>query len=395
MNWEDKKDPNPSDLPKEPRLPKRKVALLIGFNGTGYQGMQINPGAKSIEGELFNALCKAGGVSKDNSTDTIKGVHAMGNIVSLKLITSDPDLVEKTNALLPEQIRIWGYIATSKSFHAKSSCDSRVYEYLLPSHVLMPPNPKELKSEPGAEDDRRLTTADGKNVYYISRSTLEEQKIMDSYRVEPRVFDTFQSALSMFSGTHNFHNYTVGRGYKDRSSTRYMIDVKARDPILIEDTEWISVRLHGQSFMLHQIRKMISMAAMITRSNTPLSLIPETFEAARINIPKAPALGLLLENPVYEVYNNKIAKANQFDLLNKTPEEAKCRGTIDFDQFKNVTTEFKEKWIYQQIFKTEKEERVFDDYFSLLDSAPENGYGYLNPQGIIPESCIVTTKYTD
>jgi tRNA pseudouridine38-40 synthase len=27
--------------PKEPRVPKKKVALLVGFNGTGYQGMQL------------------------------------------------------------------------------------------------------------------------------------------------------------------------------------------------------------------------------------------------------------------------------------------------------------------------------------------------------------------
>lgn len=27
--------------PKEARIPKKKVALMVGFNGTGYQGMQL------------------------------------------------------------------------------------------------------------------------------------------------------------------------------------------------------------------------------------------------------------------------------------------------------------------------------------------------------------------
>jgi tRNA pseudouridine38-40 synthase len=27
--------------PREPRIPKKKVALMVGFNGTGYQGMQL------------------------------------------------------------------------------------------------------------------------------------------------------------------------------------------------------------------------------------------------------------------------------------------------------------------------------------------------------------------
>lgn len=27
--------------PREPRIPKKKVALFVGYNGTGYQGMQL------------------------------------------------------------------------------------------------------------------------------------------------------------------------------------------------------------------------------------------------------------------------------------------------------------------------------------------------------------------
>lgn len=33
--------------------------------------------------------------------------------------------------------------------------------------------------------------------------------------------------------------------------------LQVEDPIMIQGTEWLSVKLHGQSFMLHQIRKMI------------------------------------------------------------------------------------------------------------------------------------------
>lgn len=38
---ERKWEPRPEgDGPKEPRLPKRKVALFVGFSGSGYNGMQ-------------------------------------------------------------------------------------------------------------------------------------------------------------------------------------------------------------------------------------------------------------------------------------------------------------------------------------------------------------------
>lgn len=128
-----------SEWQEEPRKRKDKVALLVGFNGTGYQGMQMyvrdiseyrilfthvchifrNPGVKSIEEDLFAALCKAGAVSRANSESpkkvqliraarTDKGVHAACNVVSLKMITEDPNIVERINAHLPAQIRVWG-----------------------------------------------------------------------------------------------------------------------------------------------------------------------------------------------------------------------------------------------------------------------------------------------
>lgn len=39
---------------------------------------------------------------------TDKGVHAVGNVVSAKLIVEDPDIVAKINQHLPDQIKVWG-----------------------------------------------------------------------------------------------------------------------------------------------------------------------------------------------------------------------------------------------------------------------------------------------
>lgn len=72
---------------KKIRLPKTKVALFMGYNGDGYRGMQYQNNFKTVESTLFDALCKSGAVSVDNSTDiskvgfmracrTDKGVHA-------------------------------------------------------------------------------------------------------------------------------------------------------------------------------------------------------------------------------------------------------------------------------------------------------------------------------
>lgn len=74
-----------------PRLPKRQCALLIGFCGTGCNGMQMcacasllchrngilkqyysQPDVRTIEGVLFDAMVKAGAVSQDNANDPSK-----------------------------------------------------------------------------------------------------------------------------------------------------------------------------------------------------------------------------------------------------------------------------------------------------------------------------------
>ena len=113
---------------------------------------------KTIEGDIFDAFCRAGAVSKDNAVNpnkvqlqraarTDRGVHAAGNLLTLKLILEPPHLpaqqtlTEYVNTLLPPQIRIWGMRRVQSAFNARTSCDSRLYEYLLPTYVFIPPKP--------------------------------------------------------------------------------------------------------------------------------------------------------------------------------------------------------------------------------------------------------------
>lgn len=66
--------------------------------------------------------------------------------------------------------------------------------------------------------------------------------------------DVLRQLATKYEGTHNFHNFTVGREVKDRSNMRYMKRVEVANPVVYGETEWISVLFHGQSFMLHQVR---------------------------------------------------------------------------------------------------------------------------------------------
>lgn len=442
--------------PREPRKPKRKVAVMIGYCGTGYHGMQINPPNKTIEEDLYKAFVDAGAISKDNSSDlkksgfmraarTDKGVHAAGNVVSLKLIIEDPDVVEKINTHLPDQIRVWGISRTNKAFECRKMCSSRIYEYLIPSYSFLPPKPESALAErltsaskkyPGAirddlegkkfwEDIKAKLVADGvsesdiRRVQKIAEDDEQEhmkqtqQKILDAraksissangeiseetseekqtetvevskpedteetetkrkfseivkkikaaehearraYRISPERLELIRKTIKQYEGVHNFHNFTIGKTFKDPSAMRNMKSLTVSEPKIIENTEWLSIKIHGQSFMMHQIRKMIAMTALLVRCGTPITRLKDAFNSPDLNIPKAPGLGLLLEQPVYDGYNTRLGSFG-YDPLN-------------FEKWQVEVEAFKFKHIYDKIYSEEDREHVFHKFFSFIDS---------------------------
>lgn len=409
-------DENGNAVEKLIRRPKRKVAVAIGYCGTGYNGMQIqnDPNVKTIEADLFKAFCDAGAVSPENATDikknnfmraarTDKGVHAAGNIISAKLIVEDEDIRERINAALPEQIRVWGIQRVTKLFDCRKMCSSRVYEYLLPTYSLLPPKPHlalaKLVDEMNAEHPglltvdeegkqwwketneeilalditqeqldellQRLQSGDQVKTYdseghitddgrFIRQIKNVENKRRREYKISPQRLQTFRDAMAQYVGLHNFHNFTISKLFNDPSLRRYIMDTLVLDPFVIENTEWVLIKLHGQLFMMHQIRKMIAMACLVTRTGCPVSRILGCYGSTKINIPKAPSLGLLLEAPVYTSYNQTLEKNNH--------------DGIDFTKFSQEMDAFKMKHIYDKIYSEEARDNTFYQFFGFIDS---------------------------
>ncbi|QID88229.1 tRNA pseudouridine synthase 1 [Saccharomyces pastorianus] len=403
-------DENGNPLPKEPRLPKRKVAVMVGYCGTGYHGMQYNPPNPTIEAALFKGFVDAGAISRDNSNDlkkngfmraarTDKGVHAGGNLISLKMIIEDPEIKQKINDNLPEGIRVWDIERVNKAFDCRKMCSSRWYEYLLPTYSLIGPKPSsilyrdiaESKIElPGVLDedleskefweefkkdaDEKFTPEEieailayvppARDEFDLNEKLYQKVKkykqLENTHRRKYRISDAklakFRAATEQYLGAHNFHNFTLGKDFKEPSAIRFMKEITVSDPFVIGEaqTEWVSIKIHGQSFMLHQIRKMISMATLITRCGCPVERISQAYGQQKINVPKAPALGLLLEAPVFEGYNKRL---EQFGYK-----------AIDFSKYKEEVDKFKMKNIYDKIYKEEVDENVFNAFFSYIDS---------------------------
>ncbi|KAJ2902966.1 hypothetical protein MKZ38_010618 [Zalerion maritima] len=459
-NWGVDKKIKSEDIDNEERRPKRKVAVMIGYAGTGYKGMQISKTEKTIEGDIFAAFIASNAVSKANADDprkssfvrcarTDKGVHAAGNVISLKLIDEDPDIVDKINEKLPDQIRIWGIQRTNKSFSCYKACDSRWYEYLMPSYCLIPPHPDSFLAKNLIESAKRedkydefaagmedlkdfWTEVDEKHVKPLlakmDRKTREgvmarlnspedfldghvekgrtptpepqqrggDVEMVDAakakltavdfgykavknavvaakraYRVSPERLQRLQGALDKYCGTKNFYNYTIQKTFRDKSAHRHIKSfVVNPEPIQINDTQWLSLKVHGQSFMMHQIRKMVAMAVLCTRCNTPLSRIDESYEDSRISIPKAPGVGLLLERPVFDHHNEKMTGAGIE------------REAIDFSQWEDKIRDFKQKHIYQRMWDVEEADAPFHTFFNQIDNFDTGYFLWLTAKGI-------------
>lgn len=66
------------------------------------------------------------------------------------------------------------------------------------------------------------------------------------------------------------------------------------EPFVVDNMELITVKIKGQSFMLHQIRKMMSMVVAVMRGIVTRETFDMAFEERRFDINIAPSLGLLL-----------------------------------------------------------------------------------------------------
>ncbi|XP_024962713.1 tRNA pseudouridine synthase 1-like isoform X2 [Cynara cardunculus var. scolymus] len=436
---------------KKPRYKRRKVAILFAYCGVGYQGMQKNPGAKTIEGDLEEALYFSGAVPETDrgypkrfdfarSARTDKGVSAVGQVVSGKFYVDPPGFVERLNNNLPSQFRIFGYKRVTASFSAKKFCDRRRYVYLLPVFALDPASHRDRESvlaSLGSENElvkclecsergrkvlntmgkpetgtitgseveiqsgissnglSALSDSDGKQENPTSLHNVNSKPVIVECKslgtsstsnegcningvgngvgddiVKENVFrygdkekERFNKILKHYEGTHNFHNFTTRTKAADPSANRYIISFHANTTVTVDGIEFVKCEVVGQSFMLHQIRKMIGVAVAIMRNCAPESLMETALQQdVRISVPTAPEVGLYLDECFFTSYNQKWKDTHEEVSMKAYAEEAE---------------EFKLKHIYSHIAATEHKEGAVAVW---LHSLNHRNYPDLGPE---------------
>ncbi|CAF3444549.1 unnamed protein product [Rotaria sp. Silwood1] len=163
---------------------------------------------------------------------------------------------------------------------------------------------------------------------------------LEKIAIGTEILKLIKDVSNEYLGSHNFHNFTSGKKFTDPSARRHIFSVDIADPFLTENVEFTIITIKGQSFMLHQIRKMISLIIAIVRGIASRDTIQQAYNADKIDIPKAPPLGLVLEKLHYDRYDKKFGKDGQHEALT-------------WEQAETEITKFKEDVIVPHIIKKE------------------------------------------
>jgi tRNA pseudouridine38-40 synthase len=113
-----------------------RIRIDLAYDGTDFRGWAIQPGLRTVQGELQAALAtilRVDSVSVVCAGRTDAGVHARGQVVHLE-IAKPPDLdrlVRRLNGLLSPDVRVRRVTVAPEGFDARFSALRRHYAYRI------------------------------------------------------------------------------------------------------------------------------------------------------------------------------------------------------------------------------------------------------------------------
>ncbi len=109
--------------------------LTLAYDGTPYNGWQIQPNLPTVQGTLSQAIQRITGetVLPQGSGRTDTGVHALAQVATFTIPGPIPaaNLHRALNRALPASIRILSVEAVPQDFHARYNALRKTYEYRI------------------------------------------------------------------------------------------------------------------------------------------------------------------------------------------------------------------------------------------------------------------------
>ena len=246
---------------------RKRVKLVVAYDGTNYCGWQLQPNGITIEEVLNGALSQLLGepVTVIGASRTDSGVHSLGNVAVFDTENRMPadKICLALNQRLPEDIRVQSSEEVPLSWHPRKQNCVKTYEY----KVL----------------NRRISLPTLRLYTYFSYYDLNVERMLE--------------AAAYLVGEHDFRSFcTVRRKDEDTVRTIYSLTVD-RTP-----DDVITIRVSGSGFLYNMVR---IIAGTLIQVGTG-ALEPEQMRqilAARDRKqagPTAPAKGLTLVSMEYE-----------------------------------------------------------------------------------------------
>jgi tRNA pseudouridine38-40 synthase len=250
-------------------MDRLKFKLTIAYDGTQYEGWQVQKIGTGVQEKVEAALAKLfpsrPRVHSSSRTDT--GVHALGMVAHFETPLSECRMTSRKlalalNAWLPEDIRVLSAARAPAGFHARFNAAGKQYRYFVWNHAAMNP---------------------------LIRHT--------AWHV-PRPLDlrAMRAAAPCFVGKYDFQSFAANPGYARESTVRTLkrCELRRRGPLL-------TFVIEGDGFLYKMCRGIVGTLVQVGLGKFPPDevrrmLAQRNRRAAGVN---APAHGLVLWKVFY------------------------------------------------------------------------------------------------
>jgi tRNA pseudouridine38-40 synthase len=256
-----------------------KFKLVIAYDGTNYEGWQMQKIGTGVQQIVENALAKLfpsrPRLHSSSRTDT--GVHALGMVAHFEIPKAEFKMTARKlalaiNAHLPEDVRVLSATTAIKTFHARFDATGKQYRYFVWNHPAMNPLLQNRAWHVPAKLD----------------------------------FGAMRLAAGLFPGKHDFKSFAGTRSYEMKSNVRRLTrcEVKKIGPQFIFTIE-------GDGFLYKMCRGIVGTIVQAGLGKYPPEEIKRMLAKRdrRVAGMTAPAHGLVLWRVFYSTQRRQESKA--------------------------------------------------------------------------------------
>jgi tRNA pseudouridine38-40 synthase len=244
-------------------MDKRRLLVILEYDGTDFEGFQIQKTGRTVQGELEKALLRITGsavrVIGAGRTDT--GVHALGQAAHFDTAwdRSFSVLQHALNAVLPRDIAVRSIREVALDFSARYDAVSRAYRYTILNRPIRSP--------------------------LACRYSLLVSETLD--------VDSMNKAAQELQGSHDFGAF--GKPPHGVLTVRELLQARVG-----RTEDYILIDLEANAFLYRMVRRIVGTLLEVGKGALTLEEFREVLARKRAAAPPVPPQGLCLLAVKYE-----------------------------------------------------------------------------------------------